>query len=390
MGHLSRSLLSRGADVTVVTRASHGKTNMWDDGGVKVLEAAPYDLHPPDFVTWAAQFNVSMLEAAMSDLSPDDYDVIHAHDWIVAYAARALKHAWNLPLVSTVHATEVGRQRGLHNPAQVHISETEWWLCYEACRVIVCSRYMRAEVQGVFKVPSDKVRVIPNGIGDSWFRVRRRPESHPLVIYVGRLVPEKGAHTLVEAMRDVMSEFPDAELVIAGAGPMEADLAALAAGLRIGHRVRMVGHLDDEGLRDLYSRAWVACFPSFYEPFGIVALEAMATGVPCVVGDAGGLREITSHPETGLRVQPGNAKALASAISSLIRDRECAEAMARRARAVAFTDYSWSDVAGKTVAVYDEVLGGGVFSAPSHYETEPDTARMESGDSRIALSARQN
>ena len=119
----------------------------------------------------------------------------------------------------------------------------------------------------------------------------------------------------------------------------------------------LLGRLGDRELKDLYSRAWVAAFPSSYEPFGIVALEAMATGVPCIVGNTGGLREIVAGGETGLVVEPDNPLALAGAISELLSNPDRAEAMAGRAKRVALADYSWSDIAGKTVAVYDEVLG---------------------------------
>jgi glycosyltransferase involved in cell wall biosynthesis len=148
-----------------------------------------------------------------------------------------------------------------------------------------------------------------------------------------------------------------ARLAFAGSGPMEGEIAARIAGRGLEGRVSLLGRLRDRELKDLYSRAWVAAFPSSYEPFGIVALEAMATGVPCVVGNTGGLREIVSGGETGLLVEPDNPAALAEAISQLISNPDRAEAMAGRAKRVALAEYSWSDVAGKTVAVYDEVLG---------------------------------
>jgi glycogen(starch) synthase len=222
--HLSRALARLGVRVTVVTRSPDGRGAVWDDEGVKVVTAPAYDLHPPDFVTWAAQFNVSLMEAVVGNLSAGDFDLVHAHDWIVAYAARALKYSWGVPLVGTIHATEQGRQNGIHNPLQQHISETEWWLCYQACRVVTCSQYMKDEVVRVFGVPGDKVRVIPNGISPSWFDLTRSPAQRPLVIFVGRLVPEKGPQTLVESMPSVLSEFPEARLVIAGDWPLEDDI----------------------------------------------------------------------------------------------------------------------------------------------------------------------
>ncbi|HHW26438.1 MAG TPA: glycosyltransferase family 4 protein [Firmicutes bacterium] len=353
--HLSRALVERGSSVTVLTRTGPGKPDVWRDQGVTVVSAAPYSLSPPDFVTWAAEFNVSLLEESIRSFEPGRFDVIHAHDWIVAPAARALKHAWGLPLVATIHATECGRQRGLHTPMQRHISELEWWLCYEAWRVIGCSRYMKDEICGTFSVPDDKVRVIPNGIDEGWFSVQRNPSPDPLVIYVGRLVPEKGSHILVDAMSDVVMRFPTAKLVIAGGGPMEEELRRRVWDSGLRRVVELAGHLDDKRLKELYSRAWVACFPSSYEPFGIVALEAMATGAPCVVGDAGGLSEIVDHMSTGLKVRPNDPVSLAGAVCRLLEDGGLRDRLSSAARLVARTKYSWDDIAARTLEVYDEV-----------------------------------
>ena len=366
--HLSRALLRLGAEVTVVTRSGYGHPDVWDDDGVSVVAVSPNGLHPPDFVTWAAQFNVGLLEAVLGELPEKRFDLVHAHDWIVAYAARALKHAWRAPLVATIHATEHGRQCGLHTAMQQHISETEWWLCYEACRVVTCSGYMKDEVQRVFGVPGDKVRVIPNGISGSWFSVTREPSPEPLIIFVGRLVPEKGPQVVVDAMPEIADEFPHARLVLAGDGPMEGELRRRIYRAGLGKVVDLAGRLDDAGLRELYSKAWAAAFPSSYEPFGIVALEAMATGVPCVVGDAGGLSEIVSDGSTGLKVRPNDPGALAGALKALLRDGALRCEIAGMAKSAALTDYSWDDVADKTLEVYGEALdltGGPARRAPA-------------------------
>ncbi len=352
--HLGRALVRLGTQVTVLTRGA-GKT--WSDEGVRVVPALPYCLNPPEFLTWAAQFNVSLMECAVKEFAPDEFDLIHGHDWLVAYACRALKHSWDLPLVATIHATEHGRQKGLHNPGQGHISETEWFLCYEAWRVITCSQYMRSEVCNLFGLPGDKVRVIPNGISPTWFFVKRKPDPDPLVVFVGRLVPEKGPHVLVEAMPFILREFPKANLVLAGKGPMEGDIRRRMYELGLNSVVHLPGHLDDRGLKDLYSRAHVACFPSSYEPFGIVALEAMATGAPCVVGNAGGLAEIIEGGRTGLKVRPNDPPGLGEAIRGLLRDEDLRDDLSRSAREVAYTDYSWDDIARSTLEVYGEVLG---------------------------------
>ena len=363
--HLGHSLSDLGIQVTVATRSCDGRPFVSRDGDVTVLGACPYDLHPPDFVTWAAQFNVSLMEAVTAHLSGRDFDLVHAHDWLVAYAARALKHSWGVPLVATIHATEHGRQRGLHTPMQHHISETEWWLCYEACRVITCSQYMKDEVNRIFGVPEDKLRVLPNGISESWFSAARSPDPSPLIAFVGRLVPEKGPHTAVDAMLEVVNEFPQAKLALAGDGPMEGDLRRRVYQAGLGQVVELAGRLDDARLLDLYSRAWVAVFPSSYEPFGIVALEAMAAGTPCVVGRAGGLAEIVEDGRTGLTVRPDDPQDLSRAICALLRDPGFALRLAKEARKVARERYSWDDIARGTLDVYDEVLGSVSLAADS-------------------------
>lgn len=357
--NLSRELSSLGHDVTVLTRKSAGEACVEEDGRVHLVRAVPYALHPPDFVTWVAELNVAMIEAAGKFLHVGDFDVIHAHDWIVAYAARALKSVFEKPLIATIHATECGRQNGIHNSVQAHISETEWWLCYEAWRVITCSAYMMAEVRAVFNVPADKIRVIPNGVDGSWFEVGRKNESSPLILYVGRLVPEKGPQILIDSMRYICAEFPSARLVFAGDGPMFEELKRQVSVLGLGDRVSLPGQLGDKELRELYGRAWVAVYPSTYEPFGIVALEAMASGVPCVVADVGGLSEIVEHGRTGLKVPPGDPYILAEAVKSLFRDDLLRERLVKEARECARSRYSWNDIAAKTVEVYEEVTGEG-------------------------------
>ncbi|MBE3520085.1 MAG: glycosyltransferase family 4 protein [Firmicutes bacterium] len=355
--HISRALSDLGIEVTVLTRGEGNRTGWERDGDVRVFRVSAYSLHPPDFLTWAVELNVALLEAFIKEGRCEDFHLIHAHDWVVAYAARALKHALNCPLIATIHATEHGRHGGIHNPLQAHISETEWWLCYEAWKVICCSNYMKDEIRSLFGVPADKIEVISNGISSEWFTTPRQEGENPLILYAGRLVPEKGPETLVEAMPRVLEEFPTATLVLAGSGPLEPALRNRIFELGLGRAVSLAGHLDDVRLRDLYSRAWVACFPSSYEPFGIVALEAMASGTPVVVGDTGGLREIVEHGKDGLRVAPGDPSQLSSAIKALLRDRTWARDLAASARRKALEKYSWETVACRTLLVYGNVLG---------------------------------
>ncbi|RJQ05999.1 MAG: glycosyltransferase family 1 protein, partial [Bacillota bacterium] len=176
--YLVAELARRGHLVDVVTQGGHGAPDSEEsrvgDGVLRVTRRTAYALSPLDFLHWVHQLNYGLIEAVMGLAMAGDggagpaasppFDIVHAHDWLVAFAARAAKHAYRVPLVATIHATEAGRHHGIHNPWQRYISEIEWWLTYEAWRVICCSGYMESELSGQFQLPGDKIRVIPNGI----------------------------------------------------------------------------------------------------------------------------------------------------------------------------------------------------------------------------------
>lgn len=385
VGNLSRELARRGNLVEVVTQGKPDGPAVEEarigDGVLRVRRCTPYSVASPDFLHWAHLLNYSLLEgfmeaiaasrpapldsgaeARLSVAGASPYDVVHAHDWLVAFAARAIKHAARIPLVATIHATEAGRHNGIHNPWQRYISEVEWWLTYEAWRVICCSGYMEAELTGQFQLPPDKIRVIPNGVDprevESAGEAARETFALPgedIVFFVGRLVREKGVDTLLDAFPAVLERRPATRLVIGGTGPHEAHLRRRVLALGLDGRVRFTGHLDDRSRNLLYRWASAAVVPSYYEPFGLTALEAMAAGAPLVVSDTGGLGETVVHGETGLKVPPADPGELAGGILRLLSDPALARRLAERARATVLAGYGWSEVAARTEAVYEEV-----------------------------------
>lgn len=363
---LSTSMAAQGIEVTVVTCNNGSDASEKETvNGVEVLRVRPYDLPTGDILGWALQLNVAMLERAVGYINQQGpMDIIHAHDWLVAYAARALKYGYRLPLIATVHATEYGRNNGLHNQLQRSISDIEWWLTYEAWRVICCSGYMVDEVKRVFNIPSDKIRLIPNGVYPGRIREREVPPDfksryalpHERIIYfVGRLVPEKGVQVLLEAVHKVLAHCPDAKFVIAGTGPFQDFLRQKANDLGLGPKVLFAGYINEADRDMLYKIADVAVFPSLYEPFGIVALEAMAAGTPVVVSDSGGLAEIVKNDEDGLWAITGSANSLADRIIEILRNPSLAEKLAQNAFAKVTAQYDWKIIAEKTINVYREV-----------------------------------
>lgn len=365
---LSRALAAAGHRVDVLTAHHPGAPSLEEipagEGKVRVLRAEPQPLHPLDFITEIHQLEFGLLQRFLL-AGERQYDVIHAHDWLVAFAARTLRFGLDRPMVATIHATEAGRNGGLHTPTQRYIHSVEWLLTYDAWRVVCCSHMMSVEVQGSLHTPADKVRIIPNGVDPArmkcqdspapraQFRARwARPEER-ILFFVGRLVREKGIEVLLEAMPAVLAAHPDTKLVIAGGGPRD-HLVARAVALGIAPRVVFTGFLPEEDLPRAYAVADLAVFPSLYEPFGIVAIEAMAAGVPVVVSDAGGFREVVRPEITGLHTWANNPSSLAWGINRVLGDAALAAKLRKGGLAEAATRFSWEGIAAQTIAVYEE------------------------------------
>lgn len=361
---LTAALARQGVEVLVFTCGVPGAPETEEVNGVNVYRVHPYPTATPDFTTWVMQLNVALLERAIPVLQRvREINVIHAHDWLVAWAARALKHGLRTPLVATIHATEFGRNNGLHNDTQRFISGIEWWLCYEAWRVIVCSRYMENELKYVFQLPHDKLAVVKNGVDPKNYlpresRLERKwfaSDDEKIVFCIGRLVREKGIQVLLAAVPAILARHPKTKFIIAGKGPYEDELRRYAEHLGIAHRVYFTGYVDSDTRNALYSWATVAVFPSLYEPFGIVALEAMAAKVPVVVTNVGGLSEIVQDGVDGLKCPPDDPGALADKISQILLNPGLAQALRERSYRKVLAESNWDDIARQTQAVYEEV-----------------------------------
>lgn len=362
---LATSLAAERHSVHVITQGRPGEAVEQRENGVFVHRVETYPVQTHDFITWVLHLNLRFLEEAiiiMEKYGP--FQIVHAHDWLSAFVGRAVKHAYRVPLIATVHATEAGRNRGLYNDMQRYINSVEWWLTYEAWRVIVCSRHMHQEVQGLFQLPADKLTVIPNGVFSKKFRVgavdpeiRRRfaaPEEK-ILFFVGRLVIEKGVQVLLEAMPGILSMYPEVKLVIAGRGPMEEHLQNRAKELGIGHKVYFAGYIDDRTRNQLYHFASAAVFPSLYEPFGIVALESMAAGTPVVASDTGGLAEIITHGVDGMLAVTGSSGSLVHNITAVLGNTALNEKLRHNGHRLVEEVYDWANIARRTAEVYQDV-----------------------------------
>lgn len=367
---LSSQLQAKGIEVHVVTKATpQAPDEEVEASGVHVhrvhLEGTPNDfLHEIQLLNLATEKRVRRL---LEDWRPGGQPTLfHAHDWLSLDSARELKYDYKLPIVATIHATETGRHGGIFTDTSRYIHEQEYWLTYEAWRVIVCSEFMKGEVRRIFNTPQDKVDVVFNGVDAEKFefawtdkeraahRAKLALPKEKIVMFVGRFVREKGIQVLLNAASVILAQEPDTKFLIVGGGNRE-KLERFVQWSGLGDKVLFTGFMANRSLHMLYRCADVAVFPSLYEPFGIVALEAMAAGAAVVTSDAGGFQEVVHHDETGTTCFANNPESLAWAILHVLRDPKRAEKLKVAARERLDVDFDWSHLADQTIEVYDRV-----------------------------------
>jgi len=372
---LSEALAAQDVEIHVVTADHPDAPAEACENGVYLHRVATRGL-TNDFIHWVHQLNFTMESRAESLIEEwlqgkpaqksRETVLIHAHDWLAHFCGTSLKHRYQLPLIATIHATEHGRHNGIHNETSRYIHQTEWQLAYEAWRVIVCSEFMKREVGNVLQVPDDKMDVVPNGIDAEKFkfdfppaerekfRARFAAPDEKIIFFVGRMVREKGVHVLLDALPRVKAFQPKAKLVIAGGGHRD-HLVQFARFAKLESSVMFTGFIPDADLLKLYKVVDVAVYPSLYEPFGIVALEAMASHTPVVVSDAGGFREVVQHEKTGISSWANSPDSLAWGILRVLENPEQARLRAERAYREVKSVFNWQKIARQTQGTYRRV-----------------------------------
>jgi glycogen synthase len=365
---LATALAAAGHEVVVLSRrpsgtdpSTHPSTDEIAEG-VRVVAAAQ-DPHEFDFgadmMAWTLAMGHSMVRAGLAIKGrrnrPWRPDVVHAHDWLVAHPAIALAEYFDVPLVSTIHATEAGRHSGwVSGPISRQVHAVESWLVHESDSLITCSASMSDEITELFGPGLTEIRVIRNGIDASlWPFARRQPRNGPAqLMYLGRLEYEKGIHDAIAALPRIRRTHPGTTLTIAGTGTQQQWLVEQARKHKVLKATTFVGHLDHEKLVHLLHTADAAVLPSHYEPFGIVALEAAATGIPLVTSNVGGLGEAVINGQTGMSYAPRDVAGLAAAVRAVLDDPDAAQRMAIAARERLTSDFDWHTVADETAQVY--------------------------------------
>ena len=253
-------------------------------------------------------------------------------------------------------------------------------MVHAADELITCSQYMRGHVAQVFRVRRSKITVIPNGVDPAELEptgprsedtatadLRRRfaADDELLVLLVGRLVYEKGFHLALDALAPVIEKLGGVRFVVAGTGTAEGELRRQARRLGLDRDGVFLGWVGDDMLHSLYRISDLCIVPSIYEPFGLVALEAMASGCLCVVADTGGLREVVPGDGTvGLRFPSRDAAALQEVLERVLTDDDERAQLVAEAREHVLR-FDWGEVARQTLALYGELSPSPGRLAPS-------------------------
>jgi glycogen synthase len=367
---LSESLVRDGVEVHVLTRGGGRLPAEADQHGVIVhrVREPQFPRDPTAFVRWVDAMNADMHAMAAEVCDRIEFDLVHSHDWLVAGAAELAARAIDRPWLVTVHATEFGRHQGwVQNHPQSHIHAAERAMVRRADHVITCSRYMRVHVANVFGVRPSEITAIPNGIDPldiepvapdlPALRLKYAAPDELLVLLVGRLVYEKGFHLALDALAPVVRRLGGVRFVVAGTGTAESELKRQARRLGLTGHGRFLGWVGDDMLHSLYRVSDLCIVPSIYEPFGLVALEAMASGCLCVVADTGGLREVVPVDGTvGLRFPSRDATALRAVLERVLTDDAARRQLVAEAREHVLR-FDWTEVARRTAEIYGLLVG---------------------------------
>ena len=299
------------------------------------------------------------------------YDIVIAHDWLSAIAGITIKKESGLPLAFHVHSTEKGRTLG--NGSEV-VSNIELHGAKAADLIVTVSYAMKDELVKL-GFPKEKIQVCHNGVDPQKYNpetvkaddVKKIRDFYGLedddlmIFFIGRLVGVKGVDKLIMAMPYVLQKLPKAKLIIVGLGDLQDYLVNLVKTMKLQDCVKFRFEFIPEEERILhYAACDIAAFPSLYEPFGIVALEAMSMERPVVVGAAGvsGMREIVipcGDEQCGFHVNPNNPADIAWGITSALENPEKGKWLGKNGRRRVLNEFTWEKIAKKTLTLYEQV-----------------------------------
>ena len=319
-------------------------------------------------------YNLLVSTKIVNDLIPlekKQFDLLSVHDWLSSMSGIVLRKSTIIPMVFHLHSTEKGRSLG--DGSRI-INELEHKAAQYADKIITVSHAMKGELIS-YGFNSDKIEVVWNGVDPNKYSPEKVPKplidklraaygiatDEKMILYLGRLTGVKGVDRLVMSMQNIVQSFPKTKLVVVGKGELEGDLARLTKSLGLSNNIIFNFNMIPEYERIThYAACDLAVFPSFYEPFGIVALEAMAMEKPIIVGARGvsGLREIVvaSGPDmTGYHINPYDPQDIAWGVKTALSDESHMKTMGRNGRKRVLAEFTWEKVARDVFKIYEKV-----------------------------------
>lgn len=390
--HITRQFVELGHDVSVFTLNSIGIKTREIMKGVEVhrpMIADASNVFPlfvaEDLRRWGTHikffsdmfvYNVLSATKFVNELVRKEeykYDIICVHDWLSSIAGLIIKNELKLPLVFHVHSTEWGRSGDGGSRIIVHLEDAT----AQVSDGNVTVSYLMKEDLARHGWDERKIHVVWNGVDPERYNPKNVNEEAPqklrekynikedeqMILFVGRLAWVKGARNLIQALPLILDEFPKTKLVILGRGEEQKDIVELIERLRLNDKVICRFEFVPEEERIIhYAASDVCAFPSLYEPFGIVSLEAMAMEKPVVVGARGivGFREqvIPSGPDqNGIHVNGGHPPDIAWGIKEVLRDRERAKRWGENGRNSVLKYFTWKFAAEQTIKIYESLIG---------------------------------
>jgi len=381
---LTRHLGQMGIHVDVYTRSQdeHVPHILHDLGYgnrvVHVPSGPEFPLPKSELVRYIPKFVDGILH--FTEDKKIKYDIIHSHYWMSGVAAIELRKKWDIPIINMFHTLGLMKNRIARSPNEMEGNyriDGEKLVISEVDRLIAATLAEKSQLEFLYEAPSPKIAVIPPGVDTSMFYPIPKEEAKDvigieansnMILFVGRIEPLKGIDSLIKAIAVIQKRGElvccPHNLAIIGGDPdaspeeMNAEMARLqdmVEELNIENLVIFLGKQDQKMLPYYYSSAEVVVMPSYYESFGMVALESMACGTPVVASQVGGLAFLVRDQETGFVVPSNDIETMANRLVQIIKHKELQQKLGRQS-AVYAKNYDWKIISEKIYEVYHQEI----------------------------------
>lgn len=363
---LAKALSDLGHNVNIITTGLKGKIKSSDFDIIYVPQIEKPGLK-------LLSFSIRVKKKIEQLYKYENIDVLHhTNDYYFLFPFKKV-----IPLVATVHHPYAAERKVIRSNGNIfdylrylrqrplyYHEKMEKFSCEKADRIISVSKYTAHSIINQYNILPSKIKIIPNAVDINRFnpaiegheiRERLNIQSEPTVLFVGRLDHNKGILYLIDAFLKIIMQIPDAKLVIVGEGPFKNSILSRVNKLNLRKSVTLVGRVDEEDLPKVYAASDLVVLPSLMEGFGIVLLEAMASGRPCVATRVGGTEEAIIDGENGFFVPSADPYSLSRAIYTLLTNDNLAKDLGRAGRKRVEKNFTWDKIAKRTIEVYKEV-----------------------------------